>query len=97
MLGEPHGRGSALCLGQGSDHTRKLDFRKPVCVSPAPSGSPDPAPSLKSWASFPLLPEPSPRTLQPRVHVLSLFSHAQLSATPWAVMCQAPLSTEFSR
>lgn len=45
--------------GQGSDHTRTLDFRKPVCISPAPSGSPDRVPSLKSWASFPLLPEPS--------------------------------------
>ena len=31
------------------------------------------------------------------IHTCSLLSHVQLIATPWTVVCQAPLSMEFSR
>ena len=34
---------------------------------------------------------------RPLARVLRRFSHAQLSATPWTVARQAPLSTGFSR
>ena len=38
-----------------------------------------------------------PSALSRHVCVLSRFSHVWLSATPWTVACQAPLSMEFSR
>ena len=41
---------------------------------------------------------PWPRTeLGPLVVTVLSLSHIQLFATPWTVMCQAPLSMEFSR